>query len=203
MPLAAIARAGAAHPSARPRLGVSWLRARWRMAVPALAAAAVLILVVRAMRSSVNDELPRGDQIAMAKHEAPLADLAARAPEPASPPAALNAPAPASSELAMNQPLPAAPQTQAHRAELHRGAKPLAKAQRPPRSAPQPKAELAEAPLAAAPSSELETGTLGSYSGAVAGSATSASEAEAMVTITPLHPAEGSEQASNSKPRLE
>ena len=132
--LAAIARADEAAPSARPRREVSWLRPL--IAVPALAAAAALLLVLRSMQSS-NNEFRRSDQIAMAKHQAPLTELAARAPAPASPPAAATAPsAPASSELAMNEAKPA-PSVMHHmnehrqvperRDELRERAMPLAK----------------------------------------------------------------------------
>ena len=111
--LAAIARADEAASSARPRLGVSRLRPL--IVVPALAAAAALLLVVRSMRTSI-DESRGARQAAMAKNEAPLADLAARAPAPISPPAAATAPgAPASSELAMNEAKRAAPSAIEHR----------------------------------------------------------------------------------------
>lgn len=123
MQLVAIARAGEAgstdiRSGVRPHFAVSWLQQRWRIAIPALAAAAALLIVVRAMRSS-DDEFRRDHLIAMAKHEAPLADLAARAPAAASPPAVASAPAaPSSSELAMNEVKPAAPRMPEHREEL-------------------------------------------------------------------------------------
>ncbi|MEA2680225.1 MAG: hypothetical protein QOK03_1947, partial [Candidatus Binataceae bacterium] len=116
--LAAIARADEAAPATRPRLGVSWLRPL--IVVPALAAAAALLIVVRTMRTS-NEESRARDQIAMAKQEAPLMDLAARAPAPVSPPAAATVPnAPASNEIAMNEAKQAAPRAAEHRDELRK-----------------------------------------------------------------------------------
>jgi hypothetical protein len=124
--LAAMARADEAAARARSRHGVSWLRPL--IVVPALAAAAALLLVVRTMRTS-NDESRRTDQIAMAKHQAPLTELAARAP--ASSPAAASAPsAPASNELALNEAKPA-PEP---RDEMREQTKSLAKEPQLPKS---------------------------------------------------------------------
>ena len=137
--LAAIARADETASTARPLLGVSRLRPL--IVVPALAAAAALLVVVRSMRTS-NDESRDARQAAMATHEVPLTDLAARAPAPVSPPAATEPNAPSPSELAMNEARPAeprAPQNQQvtePRDELRERAMPLAK--NPP---PLPKSE--------------------------------------------------------------
>src|ERR1700756_4266330 len=66
--LAAIARADEATSATPPRIGVSWLRPL--IVIPALAAAAALLIVVRTMRTS-SDESRHGNQIAMAKPQAP------------------------------------------------------------------------------------------------------------------------------------
>ena len=111
--LSAIARADEAGIGARSRPKVSWLRPL--IVVPALAAAAALLLVIRTMRTS-TDQSRRSEQVAMATHEVPLADLAARAPASVSPPAAATAPnAPASNEIAMNEAKPEAPRITEHR----------------------------------------------------------------------------------------
>jgi hypothetical protein len=116
--LAAIARADEAGASARPHREISWLRPL--IVVPAIAAAAALLVVVRSMRSS-NDEFRRSEQVAMATHQAPLMDLAARAPAPASPPSAANpSSAPSSNELAMNEPKLAEPSAPQNRQEPER-----------------------------------------------------------------------------------
>ena len=136
--LAAIARADEATSATHPRPGVSWLRPL--IVVPALAAAAALLIVVRTMRTS-NDESRARDQVAMAKHEVPLADLAARAPSRASPPVAATVPsAPASNQLAMNEAKPEPPRLTKHRQalgrrdELHERAMPPAKETQLPKS---------------------------------------------------------------------
>jgi hypothetical protein len=138
--LAAIARADESASAARPRFGVSWLRPL--IVVPALAAAAALLIVVRSMQTS-NNEFRETHQVAIAKNVAPLTDLAARAPTPISPPAAPSAPAP--SELAMNEAKPA-PSVMHHmsehrqvperRDELRSGTMPLAKETQLPKSEP-------------------------------------------------------------------
>ena len=111
--LSAIARADEAGVAARSRPKVSWLRPL--IVVPALAAAAALLLVIRTMRTS-TDQSRRSEQVAMATHEVPLADLAARAPASVSPPAAATAPnAAASNELALNETKPVAPRMTEHR----------------------------------------------------------------------------------------
>ena len=103
MQLAAIARAGEPAIDARQPSGVPWFR-RWRVAIPALAAVAAIVVFV-AMRRPADEQL-QGDQVvAMAKHEAPATELAEQAAAPA-PPAQVNAPASAPaaapSLLAMN-----------------------------------------------------------------------------------------------------
>jgi hypothetical protein len=117
--LAAIARADQRADQARPAIGIAWLR-RWQVAVPALAAVAAVVVLVAVMRPA-KDESRRDLQIAMAKREAPLMDLAERAPAPASAPAAANAPAaPASNELAMNKTM-RAEQSGEHSEQMVRG----------------------------------------------------------------------------------
>jgi hypothetical protein len=105
--LAAIAHADETASSARPRLGVSRLRPL--IVVPAFAAAAALLLVVRSMRTPI-DQSRGARQVAMAKHEAPLTDLAARAPAPS---------APAANEIAMNEAKPAEPPVTHRMTEHH------------------------------------------------------------------------------------
>jgi hypothetical protein len=122
--LADIARAEESARDARAPSEVPWYR-RWRIAIPALAAVAA-ILVFIAIRRPVNEE-PSNEVVAMAKREAPAVELAAPAPaaapempEVASAPA-LVAPAPApappaSNEIATNEaklPAAAAPRAQA------------------------------------------------------------------------------------------
>jgi hypothetical protein len=121
--LAAIARVDLRAAEARPALGIAWLR-RWQVAIPALAAAAVLIVVIRAMRPA--GEVRHADQVAMAKHEAPASNPAAA---PASQLA--SAPAAASNELAMNDARQAAPPTMHHMEEgnVEGGNVPRAKAE--------------------------------------------------------------------------
>jgi hypothetical protein len=103
MQLAAIARAEEPAIDARQPSAVPWFR-RWRVAIPALAAVAAIVVFV-AMRRPVNEESQGGQLVAMAKHEAPAMELAERPAAPA-PPAQVNAPASAPaaapSLLAMN-----------------------------------------------------------------------------------------------------
>jgi hypothetical protein len=101
--LADIARADESARGARAESAVPWYR-KWRVAIPAFAAVAAVVIFV-AMRRPVNEGAPPTDQIAaISKNEAPRADFAAE--EPASAPAA---PAPptaalASNAIAMNEP---------------------------------------------------------------------------------------------------
>jgi Putative zinc-finger len=93
--LAAIVRADPrASDAAAER--VARLRSRWQIAIPALAAAAVLIVVLRTMRP--GGEVRHADQLAMAKSEAPASN-------PVAAPAAQleSAPQPISNQLAMNE----------------------------------------------------------------------------------------------------
>jgi Putative zinc-finger len=215
--LAAIARADEAQASARPRVGVSWLRPRLRIAVPALAAAAVLLIVVRAMRSSINNEFRNGNQIATAKREAPLMELAENTRAPASPPAPASAPAaPASNQLAMNQPAPAAPQALERLPKVREHAKPPVNARPLLKSAPAPKPDLAEVPSAelSRPGVKMSitgapapgpVGNGSSSSGAPAGQgyvASLTSEAAALVTITPQEQPARSEDTASSSSRV-
>jgi hypothetical protein len=119
--LAAIARADERAGEARPALGITWLQ-RWQVAIPAFAAVATVVVVIAVMRSR-SDESHRDFQIAMAKREAPMMDLAERAPAPASPPASEVASAPdaATNALATNEAKPVAPGAGERRAERHQG----------------------------------------------------------------------------------
>ncbi len=87
-----IARAGESARGAKAASEVPWYR-RWNIAIPALAAAAAVVVFV-SMRRPVNEERRSEAVVAMAKREAPVADLAA----------------PASNDLAMNEPRPAVAQ---------------------------------------------------------------------------------------------
>ncbi|HZC46924.1 MAG TPA: zf-HC2 domain-containing protein, partial [Candidatus Acidoferrum sp.] len=167
--LAEIARAGENARAAKSASVVPWYR-RWRVAIPALAAAVAAVLVVIVMRRPANDESQRGELVAMAKREAPAMDLAARAPVQELP-AAAPAPtpqvaAPASNEIAMNEEKPqVAPRAEAKSAEIphheqHRfeqapaGARSMTP-QVGPGAAPNAASAVAPAARAAPPSLEL------------------------------------------------
>jgi hypothetical protein len=116
--LADIARADESARIAKSAGEVPWYR-RWRLAIPALAAAAAVLVFISIRRPA--NVAPRNDQIvAMAEHEAPAENLAAKLPAPV-PAAAPSAPvsvaaAAPSNEIAMNEPKPeAAPRAQAMR----------------------------------------------------------------------------------------
>ena len=121
MQLAAIARADERAGEARPALGIAWLQ-RWRVAIPAFAAVAAAVVVIAVMRSR-NDESRRDFQIAMAKREAQITDLAERAPAPASPPASevASAPEAATNGLATNEGKPVAPGAHVRHEKLRQG----------------------------------------------------------------------------------
>jgi hypothetical protein len=113
--LASIARAGESARDAKSASEVPWYR-RWRVAIPAIAAAAVVLIVFIATRRPTIEESRSDQLVAMAKREAPVSDLAAKLPPlaPAVPAAAPTAPAsivaaPASNEIAMNEAKTAAP----------------------------------------------------------------------------------------------
>ena len=121
MLLADIARADESARIAKSAGEVPWYR-RWRLAIPALAAAAA-VLVFISIRRPANVAPPNDQIVAMAQHEAPAANLAAKqpplpAPVPAAAPSApvsVAAAAP-SNEIAMNEQKPeAAPRAQAMR----------------------------------------------------------------------------------------
>jgi len=172
--LADIARAEESARDVTAASEVPWYR-RWRIAIPALAAVAAVLVFV-AIRRPVN-EAPQRDQLAaIEKHEVPPMELAARAPAPA-PPAAAAAPAPpASNEVAMNEPKPAA----APRGEAMSGM-----ALHRMESVPGPRAMFAQGN-----ESTAKSGTIGSSSASVAGNAASsnaegAKEARVLATIYP------------------
>ncbi len=75
--LADIARAEESAGSAKSAfaLNLPWYR-RWRVALPALAAVAAVVFLI-SMRHPANDEVQRDQLVAMAKQEAPAAELAA------------------------------------------------------------------------------------------------------------------------------
>ena len=107
--LAAIARAVESARDAKSASEVPWYR-RWRIAIPAIAAAAAVVFVFIAMQRPGIEELRSDQLVGMAKREAPAADLAAKPPPlaPAVPAAAPTAPvaiaaAQASNEIAMNE----------------------------------------------------------------------------------------------------
>jgi hypothetical protein len=99
--LADIARADESARVAKAGSEVSWYR-RWRIAIPALAAVAAVLVFV-AIQRPANEE-QRDQLVAMAKNEAPSSAVVAQAPAlaPSVPAAAPASPALLSSELAMN-----------------------------------------------------------------------------------------------------
>jgi hypothetical protein len=109
--LADIARADESARSLQSASEVPWYR-RWRIAIPTLAGVAALLVFIAIRRPA--REGPQNQQVAMAKHEAPVMELAETAPTvaPQSPaaesakapvaPAPASAP-PASNEIAMNE----------------------------------------------------------------------------------------------------
>lgn len=187
--LADIARADESARDVTAASEVPWYR-RWRIAIPALAAVAAVLVFV-AIRRPVN-EAPQRDQLAaIEKHEVPPMALAERAAAPAPPaqvvapasPAGAAASAPASAsaprasnEVAMNKPkLAAAPRAEAMSGmALHRM-----------ESVPGPRAMFAQGNESVA-----KSGTMGSSSASVAGNAASsnaedAKEARVLATIYP------------------
>jgi hypothetical protein len=100
--LADIARADESAHIAKEASEVPWYR-RWRIAIPALAAVAAVLVFV-AIRPPANQEQQSDQLIAMAKKEAPSSAVLAQAPAlaPSVPAAAPSSPALVSSALAMN-----------------------------------------------------------------------------------------------------
>src|ERR1700689_845644 len=108
---------------------VPWYR-RWRIAIPALAVAAAVLVFISIRRPA--EVAPPNDQIvAMAQHEAPAANVAAKQPPLPAPVAAAAPSAPVSlaaaapsNQIAMNEPKPeAAPRAQAMRPAAPRALK--------------------------------------------------------------------------------
>ena len=101
--LADIARAGESARGVQAASEVPWYQ-RWRIAIPALAAVAAVVVFI-AMRRPVNEESQSPEVIAMAKREAPSLPMPDMAPAPAAPIAAPAAPAapPESNEVAMDE----------------------------------------------------------------------------------------------------
>jgi len=121
MLLADIARADESARIAKSAGAVPWYR-RWRLAIPALAAAAAILVFISIQRPA-NVAPPNDQIVAMAQHEAPATKLAAKQallPAPAlaaapSAPVSVAAAAP-SNEIAMNeQKAESAPRAQAMR----------------------------------------------------------------------------------------
>jgi hypothetical protein len=158
MLLADIARANESARGLESASEVPWYR-RWRIAIPALAAVAALLVFI-AIRQSLNEH-PHSEVVAMAKHEAPLMELAERAPAaaPASPAAesaaapvapapALAPPSPASNEIAMNESR-AREETKREAPRMHHFA------QAPPAAAPVPPPAEAGRVVAIAPAAPV------------------------------------------------
>ncbi len=114
--LADIARADESARGAKAASEVPWYR-RWRVAIPALAAVAAVIVFIAIKRPATVE--PQREVVAMAKKEAPAIELTEPAPAPApSLPAAQSAsapvapalapPSPASNAITMNEEKPAA-----------------------------------------------------------------------------------------------
>ncbi|MGC2304455.1 hypothetical protein [Candidatus Binatus sp.] len=144
--LADIARADESARAASAASEIPWYR-RWRVAIPALAAAAA-ILVFIAIRRPANEESQRDELVAMAKNEAPHAESAEQE-APASPPqAAPPAPAPAAaaSVLAMNEARNAIARREVRGMYLSKPAPATA----PPAAPASPPAAAASAPAASA-----------------------------------------------------
>jgi len=122
MLLADIARADESARIAKSAGAVPWYR-RWRLAVPALAAAAAVLVLITIRRPA--EVAPPNDQIvAMAQHEAPTENLAAKQPP-------LPAPAPAAAPGAPVSAAAAAPSNEIAMNELKAEAAPRAQAMRP------------------------------------------------------------------------
>jgi hypothetical protein len=127
--LADIARADESARIANSAGAVPWYR-RWRLAIPALAAAAAVLVFV-SIRRPANVAPPNDQIVAMAPHEAPAENLAAKQPQLPAPAPAAAASAPVSvaaaapsTEIAMNEPKPeAAPRAQAMRPSAPRALK--------------------------------------------------------------------------------
>lgn len=154
MQLAAIARAVESARSAESASEVPWYR-RWRIAIPAIAAAAAVVFVFIAMQRPAIEESRSDQLVAMAKREAPVADLAAKPPPlaPAVPAAAPTAPVAiaamqASSEIAMNEAKTApAPRAEARSGPIaHRMADSAAVQQERAMTAPEVAAQNTDAP---------------------------------------------------------
>lgn len=138
--LADIARAEQHARDAGAVSAIPWYR-RWRVAIPALAAVAALVVVVRII-SPGNDELQR---VAMLKPGVPAMELAAKAPAPGSP---VNLPAsePPAPPMQLAEKAPA-PAPQAEVPAAKPAAPPMQLAARA--HAPAPRAVEQSAPLAA------------------------------------------------------
>jgi hypothetical protein len=179
--LADIARAEESARGAQAAAEVPWYR-RWRVALPALAAAAAVVVFV-SMRRATNDRSENDQIVAVAKNQAPTVDLTERAqlPEPAAAPAAPAPPlaAPASNELAMNEPKP----EEAARAQAMSGTEVH-------RMAGSAMAPGARAMIAQTDQGAPRTGAMQSYGAAVTGNALSSNagyteEAGVLATISP------------------
>ncbi|MGA6974713.1 MAG: hypothetical protein WBY93_24000, partial [Candidatus Binatus sp.] len=192
--LADIARAEESARIAESASEMPWYR-RWRIAIPALAAVAAVVVFI-SIRRPANDESERDQLATMAKNEvapatmnfaeqkpppAPAAPAVAPAPAPA-----VVAAAPASDEIAMNE----AARTEAPRAHAMGAAAPGAiagnaavstmdlAAQKPP---PAPAAQTVAPAAPAAPVTEFAMNSTREAPRALAGSAGALASATAMV----------------------
>jgi hypothetical protein len=120
--LADIARADESARVAKSAGAVPWYR-RWRVAIPALAVAAAILIFV-SIRRPANVAPPNDQIVAMAQHEAPATNLAAKQP-------LLPAPAPAAAPSAPVSVAAAAPSNEIAMNELKAEAAPRAQAMRP------------------------------------------------------------------------
>ena len=146
--LADIARAEESARVSSAASEIPWYR-RWRIAIPALAAVAA-VLVFIAIRRPANEEPQRDQLVAMAKNEAPHAEFVEPAPAPPAQAAApAPAPAAAASVLAMNEARNAIAKRELQ--GMYRAAPAPAAAPAVPAAAPEsPPAALASAPAASA-----------------------------------------------------
>jgi hypothetical protein len=175
MLLAEIARADESARGAQAANAVPWYR-RWRIAIPAIAAVAAVLVFV-AIRRPANEEQRSAQLVAMARKEAPAMQLTERAVVPeapapvtaaAAPASAAAAAAPASGMVAMNE----AKTEAAPRAEMMSGGTVL---HHMAEAAPAPGARAMTAQAGAAPMAAARA-----YGGAAVGE--SAAGTEVLIT---------------------
>ncbi len=187
MQLAAMARAAEPAIDASEASKVPWYR-RLRLAIPALAAVAAVIVFI-AMRRPVKEESQSDQLVALAKHAAPPVELAqpAHAPAvqvaaPASPPAA------PANEIAMNEPSTrpeAMAKREAPRAFERHAVAPRARAMTMTAQAGAAPGNAGAHPVAGAAMSAAVGAPVGAAGGAVSQNYAAASGAAMLVTISP------------------